>query len=84
MIHREEWVLNIFIQYQYPVLMDTYKKIKYNKLQTINKRIYKKLRRVKMLYRQQSKINPNIYQLIKSSIEVFNRRLFMAISQFIW
>ena len=43
MIHREEWVLNIFIQHQYPVLMDTYKKNpkKQNKLQTINKTIYK-------------------------------------------
>ena len=25
MIHREEWVLNIFIQHQYPVLTDTFK-----------------------------------------------------------
>ena len=29
------WVLDIFIQHPYPVLMDTYKKIQYNKLQTI-------------------------------------------------
>ena len=45
MIHREEWVLNIFIQHQYPVLTDTYKnktKQKYNYLQAINKRTYKK------------------------------------------
>ena len=26
MIHREEWVINEFIQHQYPVLTDTYKK----------------------------------------------------------
>ena len=26
MIHREEWVLNIFIQHQNPVQMDTYKR----------------------------------------------------------
>ena len=35
---REEWMLNILIQNQYPMLRDTYKKAKYNKLQTINKR----------------------------------------------
>ena len=40
MIHREEWVLNIVIQHQYPVQMSTYKKD--NKFQTINKRTYKK------------------------------------------
>ena len=39
MIHREEWVLNI--QHQCPELMETYKDT-VNKLQTINKRIYKK------------------------------------------
>ena len=32
--------------------MDTYKKAQYNKLQTINKRIYKKLRRGQMRYCQ--------------------------------
>ena len=42
MIHREEWVLNISIPHQYPVLTDTFKTTLYNKLQTINKRIYKK------------------------------------------
>ena len=35
------------------MLMDTYKKkTQYNKLQTINKKIHKILRRVKMLYSQ--------------------------------
>ena len=54
MLYREEWVLDIFIQHQYPVLVDTYKKKKtqYNKLLTINKRIYKKLTRVEMHYSQ--------------------------------
>ena len=42
MIHKEEWVLKIFIQHQYLVLTDTYKKTQYNKLQTINKKTYKK------------------------------------------
>ena len=38
MIHSKEWVFNIFIQRQYPVLTYTYKKdtVSY-KLQTINK-----------------------------------------------
>ena len=44
------------------MLTDTYKKTKYNKLQTINKRIHKILRRVK--------INPNINPLIKSMVFV--------------
>ena len=33
---------------------------------------------------KRSKISPNINQLIKSTIEVFNYRLFMALSQSIW
>ena len=40
--YRVECVLNIFIQYQYSVLTDTYKRTPYNKLQTTNKRPYKK------------------------------------------
>ena len=58
MIHREEWLLNIFIQHKYPVLMDTYKKTQYNKLQTINKRTY-----YKCCIAKRSKIRPNINQL---------------------
>ena len=42
MISREEWVLTIIVQQQYSVVTDTYKKTEYNKLQTINKRTYKK------------------------------------------
>ena len=45
-INREEWVLNIFFQHQYPVLTDTYKK---DILQTINKRIFKNLGRCILL-----------------------------------
>ena len=62
MIHKE-WVLNIFIQHQYPVLTDTYKK---KPVQIMKKRIHKKLR-VKMLSNQ-TKISLNIKQFIKSTV----------------
>ena len=41
MIHKEEWVLHIFIQHQYPVLRETLKKTQNNNSQTINKTAYK-------------------------------------------
>ena len=55
MIHREELVLNIFIQPQYLVLTDTYKKDSQIRYKKISKRIYKKFRRVKIWYRQTKK-----------------------------
>ena len=67
MIYKEEWVFNIFIQCRYPVLTDTYKKKQNNKLQTINKRIHKILRRVKSCIAKRIKISSNINQVIKST-----------------
>ena len=81
MIHREEWVLNIFIQHQYSLLTDTYKR---------HSTSYKQLTRQftrnrggsKCCIAKWSKLYLNINQFIKSTLEVFNHRLFM--SQSIW
>ena len=51
-------MLNLFIKCQYPVRY--IQKIQYNKLQTINNRTYKKLRKVKILY-SQTKLDQSEY-----------------------
>ena len=70
MTHREEWVVNIFIQHQYQVLSDTYRKTQCNKLQTINKRIYRNWGGSKFGMAKRSKISSNIKQLIKLMVFV--------------
>ena len=78
-------MLDILIQHQYSVLNGFIQK----RQSTVS---YKQLTREFTRYRggpkylitKRSKISLNINQLIKSSLDVSNRRLFMAMSHSIW
>ena len=76
MIYREDWVLNIFIQYL--VLMDTYKRHSTISYKQLTREFTRNRGGPKWCIAKRSKINPNINQLIKSTCKVFNHRLFMA------
>ena len=79
--YREDCVFNIFIQRQYPLLMDTFtkdSKISYEQLTRYFTRIEDSKNVVKL---NQVKISLNINQLIKSTQEIFNRWLFIDKNQ---
>ena len=84
MIRREEWVFNIFIQHQYPVLTDIYKRHSTISYTQLTREFTRNRGGSKCCLAKLSKINLNINQFIKSTIEVFNCWLFMAMSQSIW
>ena len=64
MIHREEWVFNIFIQHQYSVLMDTYKKHNTISYKQLTRELTRNRGRSKCCMAKQSKNSTNIHHVM--------------------